>query len=259
MAITFVGTGNTDTWAVSAASGIVAPAEHASTAVGDRVFLIATWKDFAITAIGEDGVTGLDWTEVDESADGSVGTGNGTGSMKVGVWYFDWDGTNVDPQVTFSTSVNQLALGAILTFRKGASDTWNAPTFTNGNQALGSTISVTGGSNLNYAAGDLLIAILGIRDDGTFTSFDATATGITWASSLNKAPSTDGSTTSGNDCSATCGYRIASSGTSSAAPTMSGTLAASETGRGTFIRQTVTTAVAKSPPFRHNTRCIRVR
>lgn len=258
MAITFVGTGGGGNWAISNASGIVAPAEHASTAVGDRVFLIATWKDFAITAIGEDGVTGLDWTEVDESADGSVSTGNGTGSMKVGVWYFDWDGTNVDPQVTFSSSVNQLAAGTVLTFRKDSSDTWNAPTFTNGNQN-GSTISVTGGSNLNFAAGDLMLAILGIRDDGSFTSFDATATGITWASSFNKAPATDASTTLGNDMSAAAGYRIASSGTSSAAPTMSGTLAATETGRGTFIRQTISTATTFSPPFRHNKRCMIVR
>ena len=248
MAITFVGEGPSG-WAVNNANNIQGPGEHASTAVGDRVFMIATWKDFGITATCRDAITSAAWTEIDESADGSVGTGNGVGSMKVGVWYFDWNGTDVAGEILYSTGTNNISLASILTFRKDAGDTWNAPTFTNGSQASSSTISVTGASNLNYAAGDLMIAILGIRDDGSFTSFDATATGITWASALNKAPATDGSTTLGNDASAAAGYRIASSGTSSAAPTMSGTLAAAETGRGTFIRQTVTAAANPRVPY----------
>jgi hypothetical protein len=212
------------------------------------MFCIATWKDFAITATCADEVSAAAWTEIDESADGSVGTGNGAGSMKVGIWYFDWNGTDTGgPLITWSTGTNLLAGTAVLTFRKGGSDTWDAPTFTNGNQS-GSTISVTGAANLNYAAGDLLVAILGIRDDGTFTSFSADATGITWAAAFAQAPATNGSTTLGNDLSAASGYRIASSGTSSAAPTMSGTLAATETGRGTFLRQTVTTTAAERVP-----------
>ena len=246
MAITFVGEGAAG-WAAGAGGTTAGPNEHASTAVGDRVFMISVWKPFSITATCRDNSTAAAWTEIDESADGSVGVGNGTGSVKVGVWYFDWNGTDINGEVLFSTAVD-IQMTSILTFRKDASDTWDTPTFTNGNQS-GSTISVTGASNLNYAAGDLMLAILGIRDDGTFTSFSADATGISWASAFNQAPATNGSTTLGNDISAAAGYRIASSGTSSAAPTMSGTLGATETGRGTFIRQSVTTTAAERVPF----------
>lgn len=246
MAISFVAS---TVWANSTGGTIQPGAWPTGTTTDDRVYCIATWKDFSVTATCADDTTAAAWTELDESADGSVATGNGTGSMKVGVWYYDFvGGSDTGPRVTF-TGGPPLSMATQLTFRKDASDTWGTPTFTNGNQAASSTISVTGGSNLNYAAGDLLIAVLGIRDDGTFTSFSADATGITWASAFNAAPAANGSTTNGNDCSAAAGYRIASSGTSSAAPTMSGTLAATETGRGTFIRQTVSVADTRVPKY----------
>lgn len=237
MAIAFIGTGSGG-WAIDNAATTVDPTVNTLVNVDHRVFCIATWKDFSITATCADLTTSAAWTEIDESADGSVGTGNGTGSMKVAIYYFDWNGVDTGgPRVTFSTGTSLLAAACTLTFSKGATEAWATPTFTTGSQASSSTISVTGAANLNYAAGDLLIAALGIRDDGSFTNFSASATGITWASAFNVSPGTDASTTLGNDMSASAGYRIASSGTSSAAPTMSGTLAAAETGRGTFIRQ----------------------
>lgn len=215
---------------------------------GDRTYYISCWKDFSVTATCDSNSAARPYTEIDESADGSVAVGNGTGSVKVGVWYKDWASGDDAATIHFSSSVN-ISLSCALLFSKDASDTWDTPTFTNGNQASSSTISVTGGSNLNFAAGDLMLAILGIRDDGTFTSFSADATGITWAAAFSQNPATNGSTTLGNDLSAAAGYRIASSGTSSAAPTMSGTLAAAETGRGTFVRQSVTTTAAERVPF----------
>src|SRR5512139_1160555 len=75
----------------------------AAQVTGDMMVLVGCWKDYAITAQ----VSG--WTELFELADGTTGTGNGSGSMKVGVWYKEaTSDAESDPTLDFSTTTGLL-------------------------------------------------------------------------------------------------------------------------------------------------------
>lgn len=209
---------------------------------GDRVFAFAVWKAFGTTA---QIASPAGWTEVTEFADGAVAAGANVGSVKVGAWYHDWlgDGSETDPTIDFSTGPVPAAIGAIV-FQKGAGETWDIPVFATAAIAAATTWSATASSSLAIAAGDLLIGIVGFRDDSATMTRPATtaldATGITWDANYHESPATHASTTTSNDISADSGYRIAASGSATVAPTMAGTLSASETGAALWIRQRVT-------------------
>ena len=236
------------TWIATAASPQSVTIPGGST-TGDRMFLLAAWKDFAITATVDNGVDF--WDEITEFADGSVPTGNGTGSMKVGAWYRDHDGSEANPNIEF-TGAGLLAAVVIVTFQKGAGETWDTPAFATGAIAAASPFSVTASSDPGITAGDLVIELIGLRDDSSTLTRSATtaldATGITWSSDYVEYPAAHLSTTTGNDMSADAGYRIASSGTASAAPTGTGDPVAAETGAALFIRQRVSAVAAPRVP-----------
>jgi len=209
----------------------------AGATTGDLMVAVASWKDFSVTA----SITG--WTEVTEFADGAVAQGNGTGSMKVAAWYKEHDGSESNPTITWSTTPN-ISGGTMIVFQKGGSDTWNAPAFATAAISLATNWTATASSDPGITGGDVVIGLVGFRDDSATMTRGATTgldcAGITWAANYVEAPATHGTTTSANDCSMDLGYRIASSGNSSAAPTMAGTLSADETGAALFIRIRVT-------------------
>lgn len=222
-------------WAEYTADGTVAIPAGATT--GDRMFLFATWKAYTITAT----VSG--WTPVGiEYADGTANAGNGTGSMKVQCWYKNHSGSESDPTLDFSASPDQGA-AVIVVFQKASTEAWTTPAITNAAISLATNWSCTGASDPGIAAGDLLLGLAGFRDDSATMTRNATtgldASGVSWASNVNEYPSAHATYTGGLDCSADLVYRIASSGTSSAAPTMTGTLSANETGAALFVRQGV--------------------
>lgn len=209
---------------------------------GDRIFLFAAWKAFDTTAqITSPGT----WTEITEFADGSVAAGANVGSVKVGCWYHDWlgDGSETDPTIDFSVNPAPAAISAIA-FAKDAGETWDAPVFATAAIAAATTWSATASSSIAIAPGDLVIGIVGFRDDSATMTRPATtalgASGITWDANYHESPATHASTTTSNDISADSGYRIAASGSATVAPTMAGTLSASETGAALWIRQRVT-------------------
>ena len=238
------------TWFSAAATGSAGVAIPGSPVAGDMMFVLASWKDFSLTATCNQG-----FTEITEYADGAVAAGNGVGSMKVAAWYKEHTGSESQPDVTFS-GTQDIASVVMIIFQKGAGETWDAPAFTTGNITTG-TFTVTCAANPGITAGDLCIALCGVRDDSALFTRGATtaiaATGITWAADYVEYPATHATTTSGGDMSADAGYRIAGSGTASAAPTVQGTLSATETGAILFIRQRVTAAaverVPKSSPY----------
>lgn len=201
---------------------------------GDMMYLLASWKDFAVTA----SVAG--WTEVTQFTDGAVATGNGTGSMKVGCWYKQHTGSEANPTLDFSGAV--IGAAVIIVFSKGVNDVWATPAFATAAMTNWTTSSqtVTASSDPGIAAGDLVIGLIGIRDDSATMTRPTTginATGITWAANYVEYPATHFSTTTGDDMSADAGYRIAGDFISTAAPTMTGTISAAETGAGLWIRQ----------------------
>lgn len=224
----------------TATADSVAPFIGGGINVGERIFLFVAWKDFSITAqITSPGT----WTKVTEFADGSVSQGNGTGSMKVACWYHDWlgDGSETDPTVDFSSSPN-IAGMAPLVLAKASNEEWDIAFATAGIGAA-TTWTATATSNPGIEGGDLVMGCVAFRDDSATMTRPGTtaiaATGITWAANHVERPATHLSTTAGNDMSADLGYRIAASGTASAAPTMTGTLSASETGAALFVRARV--------------------
>jgi hypothetical protein len=232
------------TWAVLTADGAVTvPGTPAS---GMRKFLWVTWKPFGVTAQ----VTAPQgWTEITEYTDGAVADGANVGSVKVACYYRDHVGGDGNPTVDFSAGV--IAFAVVEVWQKDASETWDAPVFTTGNITQG-TYTVTGAANPGIGPGDVVFAFAGIRDDSatwTHTTTAITATGITWAGNVVESPATHGSTTTGNDLSADLIHRIASSGTASAAPVTTGTLAATETGAVLFVVQGVTVSNDRSGGF----------
>jgi hypothetical protein len=235
-------------WIIATADQ-VAPLIGAGIQAGDRVFLFASWKAFGTTAqITSPGT----WTEITEFADGAVAAGANVGSVKVGAWYHDWlgDGSETEPTIDFSVSPAPAAIG-VLVFQKDAGETWDTPVFATAAITAATTWAATASSSIAIAAGDLVIGIVGFRDDSATMTRPATtalaATGITWDANYHESPATHASTTTSNDISADAGYRIAASGSATVAPTMAGTLSASETGAALWIRQRVT-AVLPNPP-----------
>lgn len=206
---------------------------------GERIFLYATWKDFSVTAQITSPAT---WTLIGSFADGSVASGNGTGSMKIACWYHDWlgDGSETDPTIDFSGAIIG-GVGAMI-FSKGSTEAWEAPQAVFGSiPSSSASFNITANNPLDVIPGDLVMGICGIRDDSTTITRSATTaigmTGITWDGNYHESPSTHLSTTTGNDMSADSGYRIAASGSANVAPTMTGTLAAAETGAAMWIKQ----------------------
>jgi hypothetical protein len=238
------------TWAVlTASTAITIPAGATS---GDRMYLLASWKDFSITA----SVAG--WTEIVEYADGSIATGNGVGSMKVGCWYKDHSGTESNPTLTFSTTTGLLAAAVIVVFAKDGSESWETPTFvtepiTNWTTSVQNVVAT---NVLSHKSGDLVIGLAGIRDDSTvftrptygISSSNASGGDATlWLADTVEYPAAHLSTTTGNDMAVDAAYRMSGGLSPGGGPgtslrlSQSATLSAAETGAALWVLQGVTT------------------
>jgi hypothetical protein len=218
----------------------------AAQVTGDMMIALASWKDFSITAQ----ISG--WTEITEFADGSVSTGNGTGSMKVGAWYKEaTSDTESDPTLDFSTTVNLVGEGTILVFSKDAGETWATPTFVTAAWPSSSSQTINASSTIDVPDGGAVINMLGIRDDSaTFSvSIDPLSdSGPTWTASTVKSPATHASTTTGNDMSVCASYRLVTTGASAVTLDMAATISAAETGASLWIVLGVAAAAAERVP-----------
>lgn len=204
----------------------------ASSASGDMMLLLAAWKDFGITAQ----VAG--WTELIEIADGSVGTGNGAGSMKVGCWYKEHTGSESNPTLDFSTTTGLVGEACMITFQRSLG-AWSTPVFVSAAWPSSSSQTVNASSTVDVPSGGAIVCVLGVRDDGTFTSGvdaieDSGSPNIAWNGATQK-PTTDASTTTGNDMSSSLMYRLVTTGASAATLTHTNSLAAVETGMAIWV------------------------
>jgi hypothetical protein len=228
-------------------------------AAGDRYFLWVSWKDFTLTGT----VTG--WTKITEFADGSVATGNGTGSMKVACWYKDWVSGDANPFFDLSGAVAAVLGYVMHLWQKDPSETWDTPTFQTGDwpaQGLASSTSAGDSAAIDIKSGSAVSAMIGIRNDTALftrpaTGIDRSSGGaITWNGNYVESPATHMSTTVGNDAAIDLGHRFVTTGGTAVVLNATATLSANETGAILWVHQGVTAsggaATSLSPPRRPN-------
>lgn len=186
------------------------------------------------------------WTQLQTFTDGTTAAGVDTGSMFVTAWYKEHSGSESDPTVTEGGTAWNVVGAGIVVFQKGGGESWNTPTDTGGGDATaGTDFSVTGAADPEVTAGDFVVSFAAFRSDAATpcsSHLVQTSTGITYSNTHD--PGTDPETTTGGDMGMCVNRASADSGTSSAAPVISATLAASHTGSAQFIRLRVFTPTA---------------
>ena len=224
MAISFVGA---NAWV--SGTGNITPTIHASAATGDMMLCRIGTKPYNGTNTMPAG-----WVSLGTFADGTVGAGNGVGSMKVEVFWKEHDGSEANPLVTNAT--NNVSGAGITVYRKGAGESWVTPVGDGGpDTTVDASKSMTVQSHVSVVSGDWVDFFLAVRDNTTMTVPDITQAGVTFAAVV-EAPAAALTTTSGGDMAADGGYREATSGTSSAAAVITGTLSTNETGSAWMTR-----------------------
>jgi len=234
----------TGSWAELIADGTVAI--PATPQVGDRMFLFARWKDFSITA------TVANWTELTEFADGAVASSNGTGSVKVGCWWRDWQAGDADPTLDFSTSPTTASV-VIMVMAKGTDDVWQTPAVRTAAMTNWTTSSqsVAASATVTVPSSSVVMGLIGIRDDtATMTrptsGIDDSGGLVTWNGNYVESPATHHSTTTGDDGAADLGYRLVTTGAAGVTLRLTGTISAAETGSALWVVQGVSVQVTPS-------------
>lgn len=237
---------NAGSWAY-AASGSVTPTlpTHAS---GDMLIVRVAYKSSAIATCAASTATS-GWAKIGEYHSGTTNSGNGTGSVAVAAfWKIAASAAETNPTIDFSQTVTQVGHVA-LSYQKGASEIWDTPVGDGGGEEVQDAgKSITVASHISVTAGDMVDVFFGIRDDCTVTSPTFTQTGVTFGT-VSEQPGTAGSDTSGADGAYDGCYRLASSGTSSAAAVLTCTLDTSEWAAAwqTRLRLTLTQTLAPDP------------
>lgn len=213
------------TWAVSnATTQTVTLPTHAA---GDMLIVRTIRKPF--TSPDNTVIDTAGWTAVAAGvANGSTANGNGTGSMGFkAFWKIATSAAETNPVVTWGTTAAPGAAVAI-SYQKG-SETWETPDGNGGGDATARTSQTsTIASHISVTSGDLVDFFRGQCDDsGALTVPTITQTSVTYATVV-EYPATALLDGTSNDIAADGGYRIATSGTSSAAAVVTGTSAASE-------------------------------
>lgn len=249
MAVSFIAS---SAWNTSTASSGTAN-DAGSQAAGDRIFVFASWKDFSITATAAAAGDTRPLTEVTEFADGSVGAGNGVGSMKVGAWYKDWESGDGAVIVTFSSAVNVAGL-TMVTLRKSANETWDTPTFATSTIGLNITWFALASSTLTIANNAIVMELAGFRDDSATMTRDSNTAldddgtpAVTWNGNIVESPATHLTTALGGDMAADLIYRLVTTGGAGVNLQATGTLTASETGSCLWVHQGSTVEEDRAP------------
>lgn len=257
MAITIRGSATGGWNSVTASTAISAQAVGTFTTT-DRLFVFGGWKDFSLTAVGENHTLGdqTNFTEVTEFADGAVAAGNGTGSMKVGAWYRDYQSGDEGDNIGYRTSANMDSGGCInIALAKDAGESWDTPLFaTAAWPVTATTQTISASSTVAVPNGSIVMAIIAIRDDSsTFTRGATTgidvASGITWAANYVEDPATHLSSTLGGDMAADLGYRFVTTG-GTVTLRVTATILAVETGSILWVVQGVSAAAARVPKYK---------
>ena len=238
---------NAGSWAY-AASGTTQTITLPTHSTGDMLLVRYAIKTAAIsTTTLTCGTTG--WTKLGQYANGTTNSGNGTGSVLLGVFYkVATSSSETNPVITSSATIAQ-AGGVAIAYQKGASESWSTPVGAGGpDTTSGTSHSATIASHISCTTGDLIDFFTGICDDTTMTVPTFTQASAT-LNAVVEYPATAGIDTSGSDGAYDGGYRTVASGTSSAAAVVTGTLTTSETGTSWTTRLRVYTPETKSGTF----------
>jgi len=210
---------------------------------GDRMLLLVAWKDFNRT------LTVSGWTSCGAAfADGSVASGNGTGSMKVQAFYRDWQSGDANPVLDWDATTSLLAGAIVNLIRKGADEVWTTPVLRTAAWPSSSSQTISASATTDIPNGAFVRGLIGIRNDtvlftrGATTGLDA-ASGITWAGNYTESPGTHRTSTTGNDGAADSGLRIVTTGGTGITLRQQAVLSTAETGSALWIVQGVNTQV----------------
>lgn len=227
------------TWARLVVDGTVTI--PGSPAAGDRMFLFASWKDFAITVTDPNG-----WTPIGtEFADGAVSATNGAGSVKVMAWYRDWESGDTAPNIDWSSNPTEGHV-VIMLWEKAANEGWDTPQTVTAAITANTNWTATASSDVDITDGSVVMELVGFRDDSTTMTRSATTAleddgspNVTWNGNYVESPATHFNSTTGLDMSGDLGHRFVTTGASGVTLTGTGTLAASETGAAKWVIQSV--------------------
>ncbi len=216
---------------------------------GDMMLFIGTCKPF-------DGAMSTIWTDLGSAASGTTASAVDLGSMKIQVWYkIATSDTETNLTLTEGSPTWSVAAGVIYVFSKGASETWSTPVVVFGaDETDGTALSFTYASDPGGIAGDYVCLACGMNTDAATpltTDLVPVWTGITFGTA---DPGIEGGSNTGDDWAAHVMSRPVSSGTSSAAPTSTGTATgsgAADRAESCFVRlrvvtQTTQTQLAKA-------------
>jgi hypothetical protein len=177
------------------------------------------------------------WARIDQHNNGTTASGNGSGDVQIAAfWKVAVSASETNPVITYHASVAATPSAAVATsISPTAGKVFDTPLGDSGSIAAATSYSATMDSHISATAGDFLVGFAVTNDNTTLTVPTFTQTGITFAAVV-ESPAAALSSATSNDISADGCYRIANSGTSSAAAVFTGTNSVADPGAAMVIR-----------------------
>jgi hypothetical protein len=228
-----IGLNTEGSWvAANATTQVVTLPTHAT---GDMLIVRVGMKHATLPGDITCGTSG--WARIDQHNNGTTASGNGVGDVQIAAfWKVATSAAETNPTITYHASVAATPSCAVATsISPTAGKVFATPLADAGSIAAATNYSATMGSHIAVAAGDFLIGFSVTNDNTTLTNPTFTQTGITFAAVV-ESPAAALSSATSNDISADGCYRIANSGTSSAAAVFTGTNSVADVGAAMVIR-----------------------
>jgi hypothetical protein len=177
------------------------------------------------------------WARIDQHNNGTTASSNGGGDVQIAAfWKIATSAAETNPVITFHASVAATPSCAVATSISPTSGkVFTTPLADAGSIAAATNYTATMGSHISATAGDFLIGFAVTNDNTTLTNPTFTQTGVTFAAVV-ESPAAALSSATSNDIAADGCYRIANSGTSSAAAVFTGTNSVADVGAAMVIR-----------------------
>lgn len=225
----------------SASSNTQSFAIPAAQVTGDMMLLIVVGKPFDSGM----SVATAGWASLGSFAPGTTAAGTDLGSMKAQVWWKEaTSDAETNPTLDESATLWNVVGGLVVVFSKDVGDAWATPVFVGGgDDDNGTAVSLVCNSNPGIVTGDHCVSFFGAGSDASTpcsSHVTPTATGVTFTNTHD--PATDFETIAGGDMGM-CVTRSTVSGTASAAPVLTATLAAAGRTAGGLVRLRVGAAL----------------
>lgn len=221
--------------AIAATATTLNPAVPAGTQAGDLSVLSVEAKPYTTTITTPSG-----WTKIGEATNGTTVSGTDTGSMKVAMYVRESASVGAIGAMTLTSADSSCAV--IHSYSKDPGYTWDYSVFTTGSDATQGTNYSATGSAIATTAGDMVVCATAVNTDLGTTAVSAQAiggmAGDTLANNVRTAGTADGQglVTTGNDSRLIVVDAKVTAGSSAAAPTMTYTLAQTNSGTSLWLR-----------------------